>query len=147
MEELNKYLDKFSRIIGDLSDKNDNVRLGGTLVLKLHGLNFSRPVGDLDVIIVNPTASQRLYLKNLEFFQCDESYSGQHNFKFKKDNLYLNILLAEIPNLKMEPVFYKHKDVYYKIISINEIIDAKRKYKRTKDLQDFLLLKNENFNQ
>jgi len=144
MKELNKYLDTFSPILEKLD--STNVRLGGTLILKLHGLNFSRPIGDLDVIITNPTTTQWDYLKDIEFFQSDESYSNQYNFKFKKENLHLNILLIENHNDDLGNLFYTHGGKMYRIISIAEIINAKKKYSRSKDISDFLLLKNENFN-
>ena len=70
MQELNNYLNVFQIIIDDLvelSPSAKNVRLGGSLILKLHGLNFSRSIGDLDIVITNPTEKQKDYLKALRF--------------------------------------------------------------------------------
>ena len=74
MQELNNYLNVFQIIIDDLvelSPSAKNVRLGGSLILKLHGLNFSRSIGDLDIVITNPTEKQKDYLKALRFFDCE----------------------------------------------------------------------------
>jgi hypothetical protein len=146
MQELNKYLDTFNIIIKDLSEYQPNVRLGGTLVLKLLGLNFSRSVGDLDIIIVNPTKEQKTYLKGLKFFNINSSSPGDYNFKFKKSDLYLNILCVDNYTGNIGSIHYTYKNIKYQLVPINEIIEAKKKYARKKDLQDFIMLKNENFN-
>lgn len=145
MQELNKHLDTFNIIIKDLSEYQANIKLGGTLILKTLGLNFSRPVGDLDLIISNPTKEQETYLKALEFFNQEEGSPGPNNFKFKKNDLYLNILCV-YDTKSTGIVFYEYNKVKYSLNLINEIIDAKKKYSRKKDMQDFLILKNENFN-
>ncbi len=151
MLELNSHLRKFSLLIDDLKSKSvsNNVRLGGSLVLKLHGLNFSRRSDDLDVIITNPTKEQKEYLSALKFFDVyndEDRYPDQTNFKFKKDGMYLNILVVD--NYKDQPFYlqYMFDDKYYSVVGINEVIKAKKQYKRKKDIEDFLLLKNENFN-
>lgn len=146
MQELNKYLDTFNIIIKDLSDYQPNVRLGGTLVLKLLGLNFSRPVGDLDIIIINPTTEQKIYLTALNFFNINSGSPGEHNFKFQKSGLYLNILCVDNSIANIGSLYYHHNNNKYHLVSIDEIIEAKKKYSRKKDMQDFLILKNENFN-
>jgi len=146
MKELNKYLDTFNIIIKDLSEYQSNVRLGGTLVLKLLGLNFSRSVGDLDIIIVNPTRDQKIYLKGLEFFNINGGSPGDNNFKFKKSDLYLNILCVDNYTGNIGSLYYTYNNVKYPLVPINEIIEAKKKYARKKDMQDFIMLKNENFN-
>ena len=145
MQELNKYLDTFNIIIKDLSEYQSNIKLGGTLILKTLGLNFSRTVGDLDLIISNPTKEQETYLKALKFFNQEGGSPGPNNFKFKKNDLYLNILCV-YDTKSTDIVFYEYNKVKYSLFLINEIIDAKKKYSRKKDIQDFLILKNENFN-
>jgi hypothetical protein len=149
MQELNNYLNVFQIIIDDLvelSPSTKNVRLGGSLILKLHGLKFSRSIGDLDIIITNPTEKQKDYLKALRFFNYDEDYANETNYKFKKNGFVLNILVVDPYTLSTTPIYYNHDNTYYGIVSIDEIIDAKKRYNRRKDISDFLLLKNENFN-
>jgi hypothetical protein len=150
MQELNNYLNTFQIIINDLTklSSNINVRLGGSLILKLHGLNFSRSIGDLDLIITNPNEKQKDYLKALSFFSYEDhtNYTDEFNYKLKKNNLVLNILETYTPLLPIIPMFYCYENKYYNVVSINEIINAKKRYNRSKDISDFLLLKNENFN-
>lgn len=150
MKELDNYLNEFQTTIDglvELSPSTKNIRLGGSLILKLHGLNFSRPIGDLDIIITNPTEKQKNKLN--ELFSCDNievSYYTETNYKIKKNNFVLNILLVDNYLKPIEYVCYFYNGKYYGIIPINEIIDAKKSYGRKKDVNDFLLLKNENFN-
>jgi hypothetical protein len=150
MKELDNYLNTFQVILDDLLDTSskNNVRLGGSLILKLHGLNFSRSVGDLDIIVTNPTEKQKDYLKALKFFNIvdDIGYVNETNIKLKKNGYFLNILVVEPHNESITPMFYCYKDKYYGVVSIAEIINAKKRYSRSKDIKDFILLKNENFN-
>lgn len=150
MKELDNYLSTFQIVIDDLlgASPTKNVRLGGSLILKLHGLNFSRSIGDLDLIITNPTEKQKDYIKALQFFDVvnNGAYANEANIKLKKNGYFLNILIVDSYTLPIAPVFYQYNNTHYGIVSIKEIIDAKRQYKRKKDIEDFLLLKNENFN-
>ena len=151
MNELDKHINKFRVIIHDLIDLSPtletNVRLGGSMILKTHGLNFSRPTGDLDVIVTNPSQKQKDYLRALRFFNIEDDYfNNDTNYKFKKDNYILNILVVENYNEKITPTYYMFEGRHYGIVSIDEIIAAKKRYGRSKDVHDFLMLKNENFN-
>jgi hypothetical protein len=116
--------------------------------MKIHGLNFSRSVGDLDIIVTNPTEKQKDYLKALKFFDIvdDIGYVNETNIKLKKNGYFLNILIVEPHNEPITPMFYCYKDKYYGVVSIAEVINAKKRYSRSKDIKDFILLKNENFN-
>lgn len=151
MKELDNYLNTFQIIIDDLIDASPakNVRLGGSLILKLHGLNFSRSIGDLDIIITNPTNKQKDYLKALRFFNHeDEGYNGNNetNYKFKKHTLSLNVLVTDKYSKDIVQTYYLFNNKYYGFVPVQEIIDAKKTYGRKKDINDFLILKNENFN-
>lgn len=150
MKELNNYLDVFKIIIDDLTElspSDPNVRLGGSLILKLHGLKFSRPIGDLDIIITNPTEKQKDYLRALKFFNYeDDGYVNETNYKFKKNGFVLNILVVDPYKEYITPMYYKYNGTYYGVVSVDEVIAAKKRYNRNKDISDFLLLKNENFN-
>lgn len=153
MQELNKYLEVFHKILDELNelaptsiDGSSNVKLGGSLILKLHGLQFSRKSDDLDVIINNPTDKQKDYIKAMSNFRVDDTkYFSTVNYKFKKEGLCLNILLANNP-VNGGGLKYKWSHNYYEVNSVLEIIQAKVSYGRPKDLSDLILLKNENFN-
>jgi ribosome biogenesis protein Tsr3 len=75
----------------------------------------------------------------------DTKYFSTVNYKFKKEGLYLNILLANNP-VNGGGLKYKWSHNYYEVNSVLEIIQAKVSYGRPKDLSDLILLKNENFN-
>jgi hypothetical protein len=151
MKELETYLSTFKTIIDNLihfNKESKNVRLGGSIILKTYGLNFSRKVGDLDLIITNPNKEQRAYVKGLKINnKLSSSYYYHDNVKIFKNNLCLNILLVD-PCYKniVNNISYKFGNVEYILVPINEILDAKKSYKRNKDITDFLMLKNENFN-
>jgi hypothetical protein len=150
MQELNKYLEVFHKIIDDLNEirptHESNVRLGGSLILKLHGLNFSRKSDDLDIILNNTSPFQKDYIKAMSNFRVDETYGNEDiNYKFAKNGLCLNILLVN-QLINCSPITYKFRSKYYDIVPISEIIQAKARYGRKKDLSDLILLKNENFN-
>ena len=61
LSQLDLYLDQFNLILKELKNRGpvgtSNVKLGGSLMFKVHGLNFSRNVDDLDIIITNPNLS------------------------------------------------------------------------------------------
>jgi len=150
--QLDQYLDQFNLIIKELRNRGtvgyNNVRLGGSLVFKVHGLNFSRKTDDLDIILVNPTEEQKTYLNLIRAFSIlkgDYDYETT-NFKFVKDGLILNILVInDYTDENQYKTYYKHKNIYYEVVAINEIIKAKKRYNRNKDINDFELLKKENF--
>jgi hypothetical protein len=149
MEELNKYINTFGVILNDLNkfSSEKNVRLGGSVILKLHGLKFSRASGDLDIVIYKPSDKQLAYVKGLSFLHYDNGgYHNDINYKIKKDNLIINILIADAVKVQPSYLTYTYNENSYSIISIDEVIEAKKKYGRPKDISDFILLKNENFN-
>jgi len=153
MKLLNKHLDTFEPIINKLNQlatTGNNCRIGGSMALELHGLKIPRTPDDLDIIISFPSLKQEEYLQLLEPFNYNTNLGmyddNRYNFKFKKDGMFLNILISYNTNIHGNDLLYKYKDHYYPIAPIEETIDAKRKYNRLKDLGDFIYLKNNNFN-
>jgi len=152
LSQLDLYLDQFNLILKELKNRGpvgtSNVKLGGSLMFKVHGLNFSRNVDDLDIIITNPTEEQKQYFNLIKAFSIlkgDYDYETT-NFKFVKDGLTLNILVInDYIDENPYKTYYKYKSIYYEVVSINEIIKAKKRYNRLKDRNDFELLKKENF--
>ena len=153
MKLLNKHLETFEPIINKLNQlatTGNNCRIGGSMALELHGLKIPRTPDDLDIIISFPSVGQEEYLQLLKPFNYNTNLGmyddNRYNFKFKKDGMFLNILISYNTNIHGNDLFYKYKDHYYPIAPIEETIDAKRKYNRLKDLGDFIYLKNNNFN-
>ena len=151
MKKLNNHLNTFGTIIQTLNELNSNsTRIGGSMLFELYGLKFHRVPDDIDIIITNPNKDQELFLKTLRLFRSHEKgdyiYYGGDNFKIKKNGCILNILVVREYKQNILPIFYQHNNYNYPLVTINEILDAKRKYKRTKDIYDFEKLKNLNFN-
>lgn len=136
----------------------DNMVLSGSMALKEHGLNFNREIPDLDVAIYNPTAEQLKYIETIKFFSYNNetAYKNEKVFKFKKDNLVLDLLISD---KSISPdshyLFFKYRSTYYKVAPIKDVVAAKNSYTyaakqgsyiREKDITDFMMLKNDNFN-
>ena len=156
LNQLNQYLDQFNQIILELKKRgiegSNNVKLGGSLMFKVHGLNFSRITDDLDIILTNPTEEQKSYLNLIKVFSILKgNYNYENsNYKFTKNGLILNILVINKIYIDGEEensyeTYYKFRNNLYEIVPINEIIKAKKQYDRIKDRNDFLILKKENF--
>lgn len=64
MKDLEKILSKFQSVLKIIFDTN--IVVGGSAALKLHGLEIGREISDVDIIIYNPTPSQRLFLRLVE---------------------------------------------------------------------------------
>lgn len=170
--DIKDYLSTFQKIINLIIWPN--VVIGGKQALRLHGLNMTTPPADLDLIIFTPTVKQMEALKILSIFDCVENrpkkseldYPGnelhQKAMKFKKDGLFLDIIIAKHIPLPSGLLNYVFNGNSFPVNTIKNIIDAKRsyfferqdekdyilpaKYSRTKDMEDFIDLKNKNFN-
>ena len=139
---LENHLSHFKELI-DLICCEDNHVLGGSLALKLHGLNF-REAQDLDIVIYNPTEKQLQIFETLKPFERknkDEFYT-QRSYKYLKSGLAINFLLEFDTDMPLNLLTHSSG---WRINSIKEIINAKKNYCRTKDLLDLLDLKNKNF--
>lgn len=170
---INQYISKFEGLIDSLSAGVDNVVLGGAHALYLHGLEMSRMAADLDLIIYKPTIGQEEILKimsnfdMIKFQRPEPRYPGERvvkAIKLKKDDFFMDIIIEEEP-VPEGLLIHKYHCNEYKIQSISNTIAAKRSYihnkkvstsdghqndmeayVRRKDIQDFIDLKNMNFN-
>ena len=168
-KKLDKTISEFSNILSRLNNEGDNnLVLGGTHAMILHGLKTPRIPGDMDIIIYSPTEKQLETLEVLRDLMVDkEELFNEYNrisFKFEKkiDNVVhtevytLDILLEFMPfpeNLLIyeseiddTKVRVEESSIRVRVQSIENIIKAKSIYGRVKDLTDFINLKNLNFN-
>lgn len=138
-----------------------NVILGGSAALQLHGLNLSRRVDDLDIIIYKPTEEQMKVLElmepfNLSLFPIYSEFekSERRVRKFEIRGVKLDIILEkEIEKPQNLLLFHIHTCFTIPIQSIENVIAAKNSYtlkehtyRRSKDMEDLIDLKNKNFN-
>ena len=149
ISSMQKTLKVFRKTL-DTLNKEENLVLGGSTALNLHGINTNKMPEDLDVIIYLPTGGQLNFLKSIEDFsdfEQDTGYEQVYKFKKVKDDctFTLDILIEQCP-LPENLLLFKSESVLFKIQDINNIIAAKSSYGREKDLKDLLHLKNLNFN-
>ena len=165
MTKLEKYIETFLPILSLIDGLN--VVIGGIEALRIHGLTV-RESNDLDVIIYQPNLRQKQVINNLSIFEQDKPKNNnqgtyQRSFKFKKNDLFIDILFEEDKPMPEDLLLYRYKLVHpikiFSIQSIQNVIDAKRnyhndfhtsegikQYSRIKDMKDFQDLKNHNFN-
>tara|TARA_R110000803_G_scaffold210835_1_gene284192 strand:+ start:58100 stop:58564 length:465 start_codon:yes stop_codon:yes gene_type:complete len=146
---LEKTIREFGNLLVELN-KGKNIVLGGSNALMLHGIRLDRIPEDVDIILYKPTEAQMGYLESIKDFNMLQESIDLYNetptvFKFKKYNLTLDILIEDKP---MPDNLLKFKKGYINIgvQNISNVISAKSRYSRTKDLKDLLMLKNINFN-
>lgn len=154
MKSLKEYLQIFAPLLNELMDTN--IVIGGIHALRAHGLT-TRDTGDLDVIIYNPTERQLEIIRNrtweMEVVEREDEYEERpgekrRSFKFGVDRQTVIDFLMEYDtpmpeNLLLVPG--QGGDLYF-VQSIEEVIKAKARYGREKDLEDFKQLKEKNFN-
>lgn len=131
----------------------DNLVLSGGSAIQAHGLNFRSP-SDLDVSIYRPTKEQEAVLDTISALTfrdhdgIETSYTndGKKLYKFYINSCWMDILIEKDSEPDNGLLLYEHRGIMFKVQSIRNIIAAKSRYKRDKDLMDFMNLKNNNFN-
>jgi len=129
----------------------DNLVLGGSASLVLHGLEF-REIQDVDIIIYNPTPEQIRVFESLILLSSPSiEYSNKEYgpvrrvLKLSKNGLNLDIILERESTMDYTLLRASINGVIWFIQSVREVVKAKTEYSREKDLQDLLYLKNNNF--
>jgi hypothetical protein len=148
-QDIKSYIDNFFPLLENIID--NNMVIAGTLALKLHGLNFSRESGDLDIVLYQPTKKQIDILTILSTFQVEnpfkpiDEYSNndqnkllekgiQKTIKFMKNGLYIDFILEynkPFPFVDLLQYKYVTKDLnihYFNIQNILLNIMAKNSY-------------------
>ena len=163
MRNLKKTLSAFAETIKILN--GENLVLGGSNALELHGLEIGREANDVDLIIYRPTTEQTAFLDmtrqvNGQKIKLDPSDYPVRVTKFirnldKKYSLDVIVSNEEMPKDLLSYDFLEGK---LKIQSIHNIVKAKSGYLHKvdnrgscwyiseKDSKDLQQLKNLNFN-
>ena len=129
----------------------ENLVLGGTSALVLHGLELGRLIDDIDFIVFKPTQNQLQLLSLFSPFDTN-TYNkyDKRSFKYDIQGYHINIIVS---NTAMPLNLLKYGE--YFINAISNVIDAKASYLkgtanglygRLKDFMDCENLKNLNFN-
>lgn len=145
-----EILNKFEKFLA-LLNTNDNIVIGGTVALKLHGLHIGREVDDLDVIIFSPSFEQEKVLEMLDELSSTKYYGPtKRTLRLKSGEFELNIIKAtgqKPTNLLRFGNF--------EINNVDEVFAAKSTYTslrsgtkvcRVKDMEDALAMKSLNSN-
>ncbi len=171
---ISDMLNIFMPIISDLLKRRqgnswkqvqNNIIIGGTHALKLHGLILPRPPQDLDLVIYNPTPEQLEYIQSIRIFHIGK-YNREHSittcksFVFKKQKMLLNVILEHGSTQPQCELLYNYGGQHFEIQSIENVLAAKNSYRlepvrtsitgmryvRAKDVADCIAMKNLNFN-
>jgi negative regulator of genetic competence, sporulation and motility len=149
IENTEKTLDVFKNILNTLNIE-ENLVLGGSTALRLHGINTKRVPEDVDIILFCPTIKQFNFLKSIEDFSDftqDKGYEQVYKFRKVKDNKTFTLdILIEHYAVPRNLLLLKRGKLLIKVQDIDSIIAAKSRYGRDKDLKDMLDMKNLNFN-
>jgi hypothetical protein len=163
LKSLKKTVAAFAGIIKIID--GDNLVLGGSNALKLHGLDLGREPSDIDLIIYRPTVEQQRFLELTQKtngqrkseFDNPEYKFRVTKFKSPKGNFNLDVIVSEeeIPQNLLSIDILENR---FKIQSVSNIIKAKtgyfhkvdgrgsNKFIAQKDARDLQNLKILNFN-
>lgn len=151
----------FRSVLTSLMSGRNNVIIGGSAALVLHGLDIGRELMDVDIIIYKPTAEQDTLLNLLmNFDYIKAEHSPRRAMKLKKDGFFIDIIMERNSDQPMPTDFLliEISGIAYKIQSVKKVVEAKCSYTlegrsqeptlytRRKDVFDLQLLKNLNFN-
>lgn len=129
--------------------------IGGSIAGILYGIDFDRVPHDIDVIVPSGTCRFIKDIVNRSYFLCEDNLTsstdvewGTNHYAFKTVKGFTIDIIEDInfnnDIVKKEMISIyninhnKHK--WLKIMGINSLIDAKRRYHRTKDETDLMLL-------
>lgn len=116
----------------------------GSLAMSFMGLVESKKVGDIDIILVNPTAETVELLKRLSESQPARTkvseYKGESMFIFQHDEVKIDVFIEKI---KIETELIVDG---FSISPINKIIEAKKGHNRPKDWIQLMKLSKVFFN-
>lgn len=144
MKKINKVLRKLKHL------GNNNIVIGGTTALKLHGLILNKEPEDIDVIVYKPTKDQLKLIDVLKLFDdeiCESIEYGRRSIKLNIDNALLNIVIEWHDSKPSNLLSFKMDYLKLDIQSVENVFKAQRSYnKRKKDLESSIKLKELNFN-
>lgn len=154
MHNIDLHIAEFSNEITKIG--TENIAIGGSFALMLHGLEIGHEPEDLDLIIFKPTDEQYEFIAN----KCESNANYQtvdggqaRSWKLKRKGMTLNIIFAFDVDVPENPLFYVFGKMY-RVNPIADIIKAKLQYTeghekqnlRRKDMMHLQMLKNLNFN-
>lgn len=128
--------------------------IGGSMAGILYGINFNRVPHDIDVIVPSGICRFIKDIVNRSCFLCEDNLTfstdvewGTNHYAFKAVKGFTIDIIEDI-NFNNDTVRKEMISIYIRnnkrkllqIMGINSLIDAKRRYRRTKDETDLMLL-------
>jgi len=137
-----------------LNQNANNVLIGGSLALQLHGLNLDKKPEDIDLVIYKPTPHQEEILDLISLIVPNPTSRDKYtrrSYKINLGSITLDILVEKHVNIPENLLYYKYQDsIFIKIQSIEKVMEARRSYNeltlRKKDVVSSQKLKELNFN-
>lgn len=120
--------------------------IGGSTALAMHGIFLKRPLGDIDIIIPQgallvPIVSLIIHSPLIEYIEESKTfYYGVDHIKFKTvSGQIIDIVESGFPVIDTHEVeLYKGNTI--KVVTPYQIMKIKRKYGRSKDLEDLAII-------
>lgn len=148
-----------SLINRDTSPSKNNVIIGGSYALALHGLMVDAKPMDIDLVVYSPTPRQMANLNSLSYTfgkpsQISSQCSTRRSYKFDIHGREVDFLIeydSKINTNEMLQIPLRVSNIgipesFVSVQSIKGVMEARSRYKRTKDYESCLNLKNMNFN-
>ena len=145
-------------IMNYLGIANTDYAIGGSMAGILYGIDFKRVPHDIDVIVPLGTIALIKPIINNSFILIEDTLTssvdeehGTNHYSFRTVKGFV-IDIIEYVNFRNEKIQRDINNIYVKehnsnklnlirIMGINTLIEAKKRYKRTKDISDLELLK------
>ena len=120
-----KIIDLYTMLLNG----SDNIVLGGSAALVLHGIALPEQPADVDFIIYTPTKEQKQMLKLLSLL-CKPNYNSEYcrrSYKMEVEGKLVDFLIEdkEMPRDLLVHVYY---GTFIRVNSIGNIFNAKRGY-------------------
>ncbi len=144
IEKLQNTLNEFNSYLESL--KGLNLVIGGSWALRLHGLILEKEPNDVDIVIYRPTPEQLTFLDSISMEQDeirDDDHYEERSYKFTRNGFTIDFLLETEREL---PEIILSYNLHLYVNSIEEILRARSRYMRDKDILDTDSLKKLNLN-
>lgn len=134
--------DIFRIIKQEAKVKELKTAIGGSLAAYIHGMNFGRKIGDIDIIVNKPTYDVLYhtikYSLNciFEIVKDCTNYPKNSSFKFKTISTPISINIIETK----EEIDTEESDTEFDIVTIENLLQTKTDLDRQKDRMDVMII-------
>lgn len=146
MHNLTDHLKEFNDI---LIPWHRHFVIGGIWSLRLHGL-IVRDTADLDMIVYNPSEDlldtlMAAVKDETDEYPLDTPNARRRSFKIMRNGMTMDFLVEYTEPMSDDLLVFQYSDRLWPVQDIQKVIEAKKRYNREKDLNDFINFKQDNF--